>query len=128
MIKVDKWCYKFNHPINEEWLRNNYFYFSSNADGYVHKFIAYKHNNVAVLTGRLIISNEDQLIKLCILASDNTPYGPWYNNNFVQYAPEFIDAIENRIHKELHRLGIVEKVRKNYGRVYSNPVSNRNNI
>ena len=112
MIKTNKWCYKLNHPITDEWLANNHFRHSSSHEGYVHTFPAYKHNNTTVLTGEIVISDEDKSVKVDIYGYDHTPYGPWYDRNFVQYGTDYIDTIEDRVHKELRKLGIVERVRK----------------
>ena len=112
MIKVNKWCYKLNHPITNEWLENNHFRHSSAYEGYVHTFSVYKHNNTTVLTGEIVINDENQSIKLDIYGYNHTPYGAWYEGNFIQYDTDYINAIEDRVHKEFRRLGIVERTRK----------------
>lgn len=112
MIKVNKWCYKLNHPITDEWLSNNYFRHSSTREGYVHSFSVYKHNNNTILTCEIVISDENRSVKIDVYGYDHTSYGPWYQRNFDQYDTDYVNIIENRIHKELRKLGIVERMRK----------------
>mgnify|MGYP003314232537 CR=1 FL=1 len=98
--------------ITKSWLNKNDFLFSKifsdeEDDVYYYRFVVWRYGNAGVLEAEIRISTSGEVKVNCFDYGTRNIYASWYCRDFGNN--DVVTQIDEKIRKELERLGITEK-------------------